>query len=60
MTKWYTYWFQDLESGEEFFVEIQKFNLQSAYQVAHQYFEKPRFIDMVSEEQAEMMGLDTY
>lgn len=60
MTKWITYWFQDDITGEEFFVEIEVFNLQKAYEVAHQYFEKPRFIGLVTELQAEIMGLDTY
>lgn len=60
MKEWYTYWFRDDETGEEFFVEIDHFNLQDAYEIAHDVFEMPYFIDMVSEEEAEWMGLDTY
>lgn len=58
--KWYTYWFSDNESGEEFFVEIEESNTEKAYKIARRYFLQPRLIGIVSEEEAEMMGLDTY
>ena len=53
-----TYWFEDMVSGEEFFVE--EITRENAFKIAYQYFKEPHFIDTVTNEEAEMMGLDTY
>jgi len=67
MTEWTTYWWviDDEESdlcGEEFFTE-----LKNADAIEHKKYVKELFpnetvkcFGMVSEEEAEMMGLDTY
>jgi hypothetical protein len=52
------FWFEDLETGEEFFVEVE--SLGDALAIANEYFERPMLLDIVSPEVAEMMGLDTY
>lgn len=56
----YTYWFLDHETGEEFFVELDRDDRFEAIGTAQEYFKSPQFIDMVSLEEAEAMGLDTY
>ena len=53
-----TYWFEDMVSGEEFFVE--EITRENAFKIAYQNFKEPHFIDTVTNEEAEMMGLDTY
>ena len=53
-----TYWFEDMASGEEFFVE--EITRENAFKIAYQNFKEPHFIDTVTNEEAEMMGLDTY
>ena len=53
-----TYFFEDLATGEEFFVEAD--TLKNAQETANTYFEEPNLISKVTFEEAEMMGLDTY
>lgn len=60
-----TLMFIDYDSGEEFFVEIEKTadlkaDIKKAYEEIWDYFADPSFIDEVSASDAEMMGLDTY
>lgn len=71
MEEYLNFWFVDEESGEEFFVElackkgtlrknaIQQL-LPEAKEIAENYFEAPKLIDVISPEEAERMGLDTY
>ena len=60
-----TLMFIDYDSGEEFFVEIEKTDdlkadIKKAYEEIWDYFADPSFLEEVSAEDAEMMGLDTY
>lgn len=60
-----TLMFIDYDSGEEFFVEVEKTadlkaDIKKAYEEIWDYFADPSFIDEVSASDAEMMGLDTY
>ena len=60
-----TLMFIDYDSGEEFFVEVEKtadlkVDIKKAYEEIWDYFADPSFIDEVSALDAEMMGLDTY
>lgn len=54
----YTYYFEDLETGEDFFVECEE--VSEAIDTAKTYFQRPRFLGIVSTEWAEIMGFDTY
>lgn len=54
----YTILFTDKITGEDFFVVAN--SIKEAREIAKKYFECPRFIDVVSEEYAEMCGYDTY
>ena len=54
----YTYYFEDLETGENFFVECE--TIPKAIDIAETYFQRPRFLGIVSTEWAEIMGFDTY
>ena len=53
-----TFYFEDMVSGEEFFVEA--LTKEAAIDTALTYFEQPHLYGEVSEEFAEWMGLDTY
>lgn len=53
-----TYQFYDAESGEDFFVEAK--NKGEATKRAKIYFAKPKFIDEVTWEEADILGYDTY
>lgn len=44
--------------GEEFFV--QEKSLDAAHLIAEQYFGAVQFLGIYTDEEAEMMGLDTY
>lgn len=64
---WTTYWWtiDDENSdlcGEEFFTELKDGDRKSHYDYVLTLFpnEKPRCLGKVSQEEAEMMGLDTY
>ena len=54
----YTYYFEDLETGENFFVECEE--VSEAIDTAKTFFQHPRFLGIVSTEWAEIMGFDTY
>ena len=65
MKEFRTLMFIDYDSGEEFFVEVEKTvdlkaDIKKAYEEIWDYFADPSFIDEVSASDAEMMGLDTY
>ena len=53
-----TYYFEDLETGEEFFVESE--SLRDARETAYKYFTEPNYLGEVTEQFAEMAGFDTY
>ena len=53
-----TYEFNDQSTGEDFFVEAN--TKEEAMKIAKQYFKKPKCYGTVTEEEAEMMGYDTY
>jgi hypothetical protein len=53
-----TYLFYDSPSGETFCVEEK--TLDDAKKIANKYFDKPRFIEVISEDEAEAYGYDTY
>ena len=60
-----TLMFIDYDSGEEFFVEVEKTadlkaDIKKAYEEIWDFFADPSFINEVSATDAEMMGLDTY
>lgn len=52
------YWFADMETGEEFIIE--EITRENAFKIAKEYFKEPHFIETVSDERADAMGLDTY
>lgn len=65
--EWTTYWWEvtDEDSdicGEEFFTELQNADLPKHKQYAHELFPHTKLhcLGKVSQEEAEMMGLDTY
>ena len=67
MKKYIDYLFEDQESGEMFFVEIEKTENKSystcfdeAWAIAEENFDDPVFIEEVSPEVAETYGYDTY
>lgn len=67
MKKYIDYLFEDQESGEMFFVEIEKTENKSystcfdeAWKIAEENFDDPVFIEEVSPEVAETYGYDTY
>lgn len=53
-----TFYFEDLETGENFFVECE--TIAEAIDTAKTYFQRPRFLGIVDTEWAEIMGFDTY
>lgn len=54
----YDYLFQDMETGEEFFVERE--SKKEAIEVAEMYFEEPRLLMICTPEDADILGYDTY
>lgn len=52
------YLFYDKVTGEEFLVNID--TKEKAIITARAYFQKPILIDVVTNFEAEMMGIDTY
>ena len=67
MKKYIDYLFEDEESGELFFVEIEKTENKSytdcyneAWTIAEENFDNPKFIEKVRPEVAETYGYDTY
>ena len=53
-----TYLFEDIKTGEEFFVEEE--TVEAALEIASAYFFAVEYIEEVDIEFAEMCGLDTY
>ena len=71
MKEYLDFWFVDKESGEEFFVELDcakgtprkeaiAMLKPKAMEIARDNFAKPKLIDVISDTEAEAMGLDTY
>ncbi len=70
ITKEFIYLFTDLESGEDFIVQVAiSWNfleendpepLDAAYEIAKKYFNEVDWIKSLTEEEAEALGLDTY
>lgn len=64
--KWIDFLFEDMESGECFFVELEMDGssidelLEAAQAIADENFEAAEFQEVVNAEDAELMGLDTY
>ena len=54
----YDYFFQDMETGEEFFVERE--TKEEAITIATTYFEEPILMGIFSPEDADILGYDTY
>ena len=54
----FTFHCEDLETGENFFVESD--TIANAIDTARKYFERPRFLGIVSSEWAEIYWFDTY
>jgi len=53
-----TYEFNDRVTGEDFLVEAN--TKEEAIEIAKQYFDEPKCFGTVTEEEAEMLGWDTY
>ena len=71
MKEYMDFWFVDDESGEEFFVELScekgtprkeaiALLLPQAMETAKDNFAEPKLLDVISDTEAEAMGLDTY
>ena len=62
MKKYIDFLFTDIETSEEFLVEVENtMNARKeAIEIAREYFENPILIRRVSVEEAERMGIDTY
>ena len=67
MKEYIDYLFEDVESGEQFFVEICKTEnmtkkecFEKAVSIANENFDDPTYICEVSPEEAETYGYDTY
>ena len=64
--QWIDFLFSDNETGEEFLVELEMDGstmdelLDKAQDIADDNFGSATFLEVVSAEDAEMMGLDTY
>jgi len=54
----YDYLFQDMETGEEFFVECE--TKEEAITTATTYFKEPILNGIFSPEDADILGYDTY
>ena len=52
------YLFFDEETGENFFVETN--SLTKAVEIAREYFNEPKFIEVYTTVEAEALGFDTY
>ena len=50
--------FEDLETGEEFFVQHE--DLEEAKKIAKSYFTEPHYLCRMSDYEAEWWGFDTY
>lgn len=65
------FWFVDDVTEEEFFVELRcdlstprkqmiAELMPQALEIARDNFEEPRFVDVISDTEAELLGFDTY
>lgn len=54
----FNFYFIDNETGEDFIVEANGYH--EAVAIASQYFEEPCFERVLSDYEAEMIGVDTY
>lgn len=54
----YDYFFEDMETGEEFFVECE--TMEEAFVTAEFYFTKPLLKEVFTPEDADILGYDTY
>lgn len=52
------FFFYDEETSEWFFVEVE--TLDDALAIANEYFESPRLMDVMTTEEADILGYDTY
>jgi hypothetical protein len=52
------FYFVDIETGEDFIVEAK--TMAEARHTADGLFGRPRFIREIDDEEAEMLGVDTY
>lgn len=59
---WVDYLFEDRTSGEQFLVEVIEGDgaAEEAHMIAEENFEDPKMIDVISVEEGEALGLDTY
>ena len=59
---WLDYWFVDNATGEEFFVEVRDTDhaKSDAWGIARANFDAPKLLRIISPEEAEWIGLDTY
>jgi hypothetical protein len=60
--KYVDYWFQDAQTGEDFFVEVEDIpgSQVKAIGIAEFNFPEPKLVCAVSPGEAEAMGFDTY
>lgn len=60
--EWVDFWFVDLESEEEFFVEVRdtEHAKKDAWAIAKANFDNPRLMKTITPEEAEWYGYDTY
>lgn len=56
--KLFDYLFEDKETGEQFLVEADSYT--EAVKIVRQYFDNYSFLEKMSVEEGEMLGLDTY
>ena len=54
----YDYFFEDVETGEEFFVEVE--TEEEAIEIAERFFDEPVLKGIFSPEDADILGYDTY
>ena len=66
MGEWLDACFEDEETGEVFFVEIRKEHdtaeefVAACLEIAEENFDEPHFLQIVEQEEAEILGYDTY
>ena len=58
MKKMFNYFFEDLETSEEFIVQADSRKI--AYEIAESHFSSPKCYGRVTDEVAESMGVDIY
>ena len=59
MNEYKNYLFYDEETGEEFFVATKR-GLSDAKETAHAYFTNPIYRGCFSDDEADILGYDTY